>query len=294
MFWTRAAADEYKQGLAFRDAAVLCVTDEKDGIDMNQLLLDIQHVEISYNGSPVVYDFSLSMRPGEILGIVGESGSGKSTVIKAVMGMLGNNGAVTRGDIYYKGKNVLDITREETRRLCGPEMGMIFQNTKASLCPIRSIEEQLYESVLEHENISKEEIRERALGLFAQMRMPEGERILKSYPFELSGGMNQRVGIMMAMILKPTLLFADEPTSALDVTVQAQVVREMMKMRKLYGTGIAVVTHNIGLVNRMADNVAVMHRGRLVEYGPKEEVIYHPKEEYTRRLIAAVPRINRG
>lgn len=261
---------------------------------MKQLLLDIQHAEISYNGKPVVYDLSLNMKPGEILGIVGESGSGKSTIIKAAMGMLGNNGAVTRGDIYYKGKNVLDTTQKDIRNLCGPEMGMIFQNTGVSLCPIRSIEEQLYESVLEHESIDKKEIRERALKLFEQMRLPDGERILKSYPFELSGGMNQRVGIMMAMILKPDLLFADEPTSALDVTVQAQVVQEMMKMRELYGTGIAIVTHNIGVVNHMADNIAVMYQGKLVEYGPKDEVIYHPREEYTKKLIGAVLRINRG
>ncbi len=173
-------------------------------------------------------------------------------------------------------------------------MGMIFQNTGASLCPIRTIEDQLYESVLQHENIPRREIRERAMDLFDKMKLLNGERILKSYPFELSGGMNQRVGIMMAMILKPALLFADEPTSALDVTVQAQVVREMMKMRELFGTTIVIVTHNIGVVEYMADKVAVMYRGRLVEYGDTKEVIQHPKEEYTQKLVRAVLRIHRG
>jgi ABC-type dipeptide/oligopeptide/nickel transport system ATPase component len=176
----------------------------------------------------------------------------------------------------------------------GPEMGMIFQNTGASLCPIRTIEDQLYESVLEHENLSKKEIKDKAIELFDKMNLKDGERILKSYPFELSGGMNQRVGIMMGMILEPDLLFADEPTSALDVTVQAQVVKEMMKMRELYGTAIAIVTHNIGVVEYMADKVAVMYHGDLVEYGTVDEVIHHPKEDYTKKLISAVLRIDRG
>lgn len=261
---------------------------------MGQPLLDIQHVEISYAGTPVVHDVTLQMQPGEILGIVGESGSGKSTVVKAAMGLLGKNGAVTRGDIYYRGKNVLEAKGEELRKMRGPGMGMIFQNTGASLCPIRRIEEQLYESVLQHEKISRFEVRRRALELFEKMKLRDGERILKSYPFELSGGMNQRVGIMMAMIMNPDLLFADEPTSALDVTVQAQVVREMVKLRELFGTGIAIVTHNIGVVEYMADQIAVLYQGKLVEYGTKEEVLYHPQEPYTRQLIGAVLRMDRG
>lgn len=261
---------------------------------MTQPLLDVQYVDISYGGKPVVQDLSLQMEPGEILGIVGESGSGKSTVLKAAMGLLGNSGAVTRGDIYYKGQNVTDRRENELRKLRGPEMGMIFQNTEASMCPIRTIEDQLYESVLEHEKISRKEIRDRALELFETMRFADGERVLKSYPFELSGGMNQRVGIMMAMVLNPCLLFADEPTSALDVTVQAQVVKEMMKMRETYGTTIAIVTHNIGVVEYMADKVAVMYQGKLVEYGRKEDVIRHPQEPYTKKLISAVLRLDRG
>ncbi len=257
-------------------------------------LLDVQHVDVSYNGRAVVHDVSFQLEAGEILGIVGESGSGKSTVIRAAMGLLGNTGAVTRGDIYYKGQRVTAAGAEELRRMRGPAMGMIFQNTEASLCPIRSIGDQLFESVCQHEKASREEVRDRALELFDRMRLNDGERILNSYPFELSGGMNQRVGIMMAMVLRPALLFADEPTSALDVTVQAQVVREMMKMRDIYGTGIVVVTHNIGMAEYMADRIAVMYEGRLVEYGRTEDLIHHPKEAYTKRLIGSVLRIDRG
>lgn len=257
-------------------------------------LLDMQHVEISYDGRPVVQDVTLQMEPGEILGVVGESGSGKSTLIKAAMGLLGNSGAVTKGAVYYKGQDVIRASGEDLRKMRGPSMGMIFQNTEAALCPIRRVEDQLYESVTQHEKISREEVREHALELFDKMKLPDGERILNSYPFELSGGMNQRVGIMMAMILKPDLLFADEPTSALDVTVQAQVVREMMKMRELYGTAIVIVTHNIGVVGYMADKIAVMYQGKLVEYGKKEDVMDHPQDEYTKQLIGAVLHIKKG
>lgn len=261
---------------------------------MNQPLLEMQNVEISYNQKPVVYDLSCQLQQGEILGIVGESGSGKSTVIKGAMGLLGRNGVVTKGNILYKGTDILNITDRELRKMCGPQMGMVFQNTEAALCPVRTIEDQLYESVLQHESTTRQQVRERALDLFDKMNLSDGERILKSYPFELSGGMNQRVGIMLAMILKPDLLFADEPTSALDVTIQAQVIDEMLKMRELFGTAVVIVTHNIGVIEAIADQVAVMYQGRLMEYGIKNEVIDHPKSAYTRELLNAVLRIDRG
>ena len=244
---------------------------------MEQAVLQMNHVNIAYEQECVVKDFSIQVQPGEILGIVGESGGGKSTVIRAAMGLLENRGRVT-----------------ELRAIRGPEMGMIFQNTEQSLCPVRRIDEQLYESVQQHKKMEKEEIRERALQIFSQMRLENGERILRSYPFELSGGMNQRVGIMMAMVLEPSLLFADEPTSALDVLVQAQVVRELIELRETYGTAIVIVTHNIGVVRKMADHIAVMHDGRLVEYGEKEAVLEDPQAPYTKKLLASVLRLKRG
>ena len=262
-------------------------------MEMNQNLLEYRQVDIQYGDRKVVQDFSLQMKPGQILGIVGESGSGKSTVIRAAMGLLGDGGKVSGGEILYQGTEMTRISGEQLRQLRGPEMGMIFQNAGASLCPIRTIEEQLYEAVLQHEDVSKEEIRDRALRLFEQLRFTNGEQILKSYPFEFSGGMNQRVGIVLAMVLHPRLLLADEPTSALDVTVQAQVIKEMMKLRELYGTGIVIVTHNISVVNYMADNIAVMHQGKLVEYGTKEQVLKHPQEAYTKKLIGSVLRLKR-
>lgn len=261
-------------------------------------ILEYRNVDIHYGKKKVIENVSLAMKPGEILGIVGESGSGKSTLIRAAMGLLGEGGTVTQGQILYQGTNTtIDMTQihgEEMRRLRGAEIAMIFQNAGASLCPIRTIEEQLYEAVLEHESISKGEIRDRALELFEQLRFTNGEQILKSYPFEFSGGMNQRVGIVLAMVLRPRLLLADEPTSALDVTVQLQVLREMKKLRDMYGTSIVLVTHNIGVVNYLTDHVAVMHQGKLVEYGTKEDVLNHPQDAYTKKLIGSVLHLKRS
>ena len=261
-------------------------------------ILEYRNVDIHYGKKRVIEDVSLEMKPGEILGIVGESGSGKSTLLRAAMGLLGEGGEVMQGQILFQGANTtIDMTQvygEEMRRLRGAKIGMIFQNTGASLCPIRTIEEQLYEAVLEHESISKGEIRDRALELFEQLRFTNGEQILKSYPFEFSGGMNQRVGIVLAMVLRPRLLLADEPTSALDVTVQLQVLREMKKLRDMYGTSIVLVTHNIGVVNYLTDHVAVMHQGKLVEYGTKEDVLNHPQDAYTKKLIGSVLHLKRS
>ena len=256
-------------------------------------LLDIRHIDVCYNGIPAVEDVSLTVRPGEILGIVGESGSGKSTVIRAAMGLLGGNGMVTKGDIYYRGINIPDADQNTLRALRGAQMGMIFQNAGASMSPIRTIGDQMYESVRAHEKISREESDQRAVDLFTRIRLTDGERILESYPFELSGGMNQRAGIVMAMLLKPTLLFADEPTSALDVTVQAQVVEELLALREAFGTAIVIVSHNIAVIEKMADSIAVMRHGKLVEYGETKEVIRCPKEEYTKQLLGAVLRLQR-
>ena len=256
-------------------------------------ILEYRHVDIHYGKKRVIEDVSLEMKPGEILGIVGESGSGKSTLLRAAMGLLGEGGEVTQGQILFQGANatidMVQVHGEEMRRLRGAKIGMIFQNTGAALCPIRTIEEQLYEAVLEHESISKGEIRDRALELFEQLRFTNGAQLLKSYPFEFSGGMNQRVGIVLAMVLRPRLLLADEPTSALDVTTQAQIVRQMMELRDDYGTGIIIVTHNIGVAAYMADQLIVMHHGKVVDHGTREEVLNNPTSDYTRKLLEAVP-----
>lgn len=254
-------------------------------------LLDIRHVEISYNNKPVVSDINLTVQPKEILCIVGESGSGKTSLLKATMQLLSKDGAVTKGDIFFNGINLLDSKKSELRQIYGTQLGMIWQNSSAALCPIRNIGEQLWEYVREHRQYTKQDkqkVFQMALDLFEKVNLHDGKAILNSYPFELSGGMNQRVGIVFAMILQPKLLFADEPTSALDVTVQAQVLKELLKMRELFGTAIVMITHNINIAKYMADNIAVMHQGKIVEYGNKAQIINNPQTDYTKKLLGAV------
>ena len=257
-------------------------------------LLRYDHVDISYNGFLAVKDVSFTLEPGEILGIVGESGCGKSTLIKAAMGLLGSTGMVTRGDIWYKGKNLPDLPPKELRKRNGPELGMIFQSAGSSFCPIRTIEAQLYETMTEHEKTSKAEFLDRAMELLGKLGFEDGKRVLGSYPFELSGGMQQRVGIAAAMLLNPSVLLADEPTSALDVSVQKQVVEEMLLVRETFGTAILLVAHNIGVIGAMADKVLVMKNGEAVEYGDTRQVLGSPQAEYTRQLLSAVPRLRRA
>lgn len=220
---------------------------------MVEHLLRYDQVDISYRGELAVKQVSFAVDPGEILGIVGESGSGKSTLIKAAMGLLSQEGVVTRGDIWYRGKNITDLPGKDRRRLNGPELGYIFQNAGSSFCPIRTVGVQLYETMREHSRISKKEFQDRALELLAKLGFSDGMRILKSYPFELSGGMQQRAGIAAAMLLNPQVLLADEPTSALDVSVQKQVVEEMLMVRRSFGTAIVLVSHNLGVIEAMAD-----------------------------------------
>ena len=258
-----------------------------------ETLLRYEHVDIAYLGQPAVEDVSFSLSSGEILGIVGESGSGKSTLIKAAMGLLGSEGRVTRGSIRYKGRDLTALPQKELRKLCGPELGYIFQSAGSAFCPIRTVGAQLYEAMREHGKISKALFEERALEMLAKLGFEDGKRILTSYPFELSGGMQQRVGIAAAMLLSPGVLLADEPTSALDVTLQKQVVEEMRMVRDTFGTAIVLVAHNLGVIGAMADNVLVLKDGKTVEYGKTGDVLTNPQADYTRALLAAVPRLRR-
>lgn len=258
-----------------------------------EALLQYNHVDISYLGQPVIRDVSFSLHSGEILGIVGESGSGKSTLIKAAMGLLGSEGSITGGEICYRGRLLNRLPPREMRTLCGSELGCIFQNAGSSFCPIRTVGSQLFETMKEHEKISRKDFEVQALELLAKLGFDNGKRILESYPFELSGGMQQRVGIAAAMLLNPSVLFADEPTSALDVTIQKQVVEEMLMVRETFGTAIVLVTHNLGVIGAMTDRVLVLENGRCVECGSTRQVLSQPRADYTKALLAAVPRLRR-
>lgn len=254
-------------------------------------MLDVQNMSVTYgnNETPTVENVSLHMEQGEIISIVGESGSGKSTVIRSILGCLPGKGRVSQGDILYEGESLLKKTEEEWRQLRGTEMSMIFQDSGAMINPVRRIGSQYVEYIRAHEAISRKAAFQKGVEMLERMRLPQGENIMKSYPFQLSGGMCQRVGIAMAMTFQPKLLLADEPTSALDVTIQAQIVRQMMELRDTYHTGIIIVTHNIGVAAYMADKILVMKDGRVVDAGDREQILHHPSCAYTKNLLAAVP-----
>ena len=257
-------------------------------------LLVYRSVEISYNGIPAVRDINFTLKSGEILGIVGESGSGKSSLIRGALGILGQGGLVTQGEILYRDRNLPDLTEKELRKIRGAQIGMIFQDAGASLCPIRTIGAQICESLAAHGKISRPAAREKALALFEKLRFPDGARIWDSYPFALSGGQCQRAAIAAAMLPSPAVLLCDEPTSALDVLVQKQVVEELLRLRELFGTAMILVTHDIGVARAMADTVLVLKDGRIVEMGPAVQVLNAPRTDYTRRLLDAAPKLRRA
>lgn len=255
-------------------------------------ILNIENCTINYQGQKAaVSDVSLSVGEREIVSIVGESGSGKTTLIRAILGILPPGGIVAGGKILFQGRNLLELDERSQQKIRGTEIAMIFQDVGASMDPIRIVDSQYRESILVHRKMPKEKCRALETDMLKKMHLTDPERVLGSYPFELSGGMKQRVGIAMSMTAQPKLLLADEPTSALDVTIQAEVVREMKKLREQYQAAIILVTHNMGVASYISDKIGVMCRGELVEFGKRDDVIFHPQHEYTRNLLAAVPRL---
>lgn len=253
-------------------------------------MLEIKDLAVQYgNQAPTIEHFNLSMKKGEIISVVGESGSGKTTVIRAVLGALSGAGRVTSGDILYHGESLLKNSKSDWRKIRGSKMSMIFQDCGGTLNPIRKIGSQYVEYIRTHQSMTKKEAWDKAVSMLTKMRLPDAENIMNSYPYQLSGGMRQRVGIAIAMTFNPELLLADEPTSALDVTTQAQIVRQMMELRDDFGTGIIIVTHNIGVAAYMADQLIVMHHGKVVDHGTREEVLNNPTSDYTKKLLEAVP-----
>lgn len=256
-------------------------------------LLDIQHLWVQYPcGKAVLQDVSLRLQAGEILCVIGESGSGKSTLLQAILRLPGKV-EITRGEILFAGQDLCALQGEALRNIRGKGIGMVFQEPGASLNPIRKIGTQFYEALRAHGPISRRQADEKARILLSCLDLGDPERILRSCPVQLSGGMNQRVAIALAMALEPAVLLADEPTSALDVTVQVQIVAELQKLRDQFGTSILVVTHNMSVVAKLADTVAVMAGGHIVEYGARDTMLGSPTHPYTRSLLAAVPRLGR-
>lgn len=238
---------------------------------------------------------SYRVEPGKTLGIVGESGSGKSVSAMSILKLLDGNGYIDSGTITFKGRNLAECTINDMYQIRGNEISVIFQEPMTSLNPVYTIEKQLNEAYLTHQKITKKEASEKSLEMLKAVKIPNPESVMKQFPHQLSGGMRQRVMIAMALACEPSLLIADEPTTALDVTIQAQILKLMNELKKEKGTSILFITHDLGVINQMADEVAVMYCGQVVEMCKartifaKETTCSHP---YTEGLMTSIPRLD--
>lgn len=255
------------------------------------MLIEVADLSVSYGDLEVVRKVNFSLDKGEVLAIVGESGSGKTTVIRAILGCLPHEGRVSSGRILFEGQDVLAYTPDQWCCFCGKKATMIFQDSGSMLDSIQRIGSQFVEYICEHSLMTKQEAGKAAEAMLKKMNLPNPENIMKSYPFELSGGMRQRVGVAMAMFFEPSLLLADEPTSSLDVTTQAQAVTEMLEICRREKTAIIIVTHNIGVAAYMSDQLIVMREGKIVEAGKTDKIIAQPQSPYTQELLDAVPQV---
>ena len=242
-----------------------------------------------------VNDVTYSLDAGKTLGIVGESGSGKSVSAMSIIKLLDGNGYIESGEITFDGKDIRNCTEKEMYHIRGNEISVIFQEPMTSLNPVFTVERQIGEVLRIHQNMNKKQAAAKAVELLADVKIPNPERVAKQYPFQLSGGMRQRVMIAMALACKPKLLIADEPTTALDVTIQAQILNLMNELKEEHGTSILFVTHDLGVINQMADDVAVMYCGQVVELA-STEMIFSPESKYshpyTEGLMVSIPRLD--
>lgn len=263
---------------------------EKNQIEKN---LIVDRLTVTYGEKLAVDGVSFSLSPGKIYVIVGESGSGKSTLLRTIGGLLTKEGKIVSGDIWMGEQNLIQLSEKEWCEVHGNKMGYIFQNPEQSLSPLAKIGKQFVECQNMHAKTagkkSKKEILEDAEELLKELRFENPQRVLKSYPFELSGGMCQRVAIALAIMNQPSLLLADEPTSALDVASQDMTIEMLLALRKKTDLSILLVTHNMEVARRLADEIGVMYQGRIIESGLPEEIWNDPKEDYTKKLIAAIP-----
>ncbi|ASJ73053.1 ABC transporter ATP-binding protein [Granulosicoccus antarcticus] len=260
----------------------------------NSEVLTIRDLRVSFTTNDGVIEavkgVDVSIRPGECLGVVGESGSGKSQTFLAAMGLLASNARVS-GEVRFAGQNLLQLSVRELNRIRGSRISMIFQDPLTALTPHLRIGEQMREVLQTHQSLSNREAHKECLRWLENVRMPEAAQRLRQYPHELSGGMRQRVMIAMAMLCEPDLLIADEPTTALDVTIQAEILDLMDELRRDHDTAVVLITHDMGVVARMCDQIQVMRDGEYVEQGSCEDVFYRPQDDYTKMLLEAVPRI---
>lgn len=256
-------------------------------------ILDVKDLRTSFfthvGEVKAVRGVSFSLAKGEALGIVGESGSGKSVTMMSIMKLLQENGKVVGGEVNFDGKNIKDMPEKEMEKIRGNDIGMIFQDPMTSLNPVFTVGQQLTEPLIKHRKISKKEAEKLAVDMLNLVGIPSPEQRMKQYPHEFSGGMRQRVMIAMALICDPKFLIADEPTTALDVTIQAQILELMKKLKNELGTAIILITHDLGVVADVCDRINVMYGGTIVEAGDVRDIFYRARHPYTWGLLGSVP-----
>ena len=264
---------------------------------LNSPVLDINGLSVQFSTPEgevnAVSDVSLSVERGECLGIVGESGSGKSQTFMAALGLLAKNGS-TQGKVSLNGADILGASEQELTAIRGNNIAMIFQDPMTSLTPHMRVGRQLAEVLQRHRGFSSTEARDHAIAMLRRVQISEPERRLKMYPHELSGGLRQRVMIAMALLCGPDVVIADEPTTALDVTIQAQILDLIREVKETLDTAIVLITHDLGVVAGLADRVAVMYAGRIVEQGDVRDIFYYPNHPYTRGLLSCTPRLDQA
>lgn len=259
--------------------------------------LDVRHLSTSFYTRagvlPAVRDVSLRLQPGRILGLVGESGSGKSVTGFSILGLVDAPGRISGGEVLFQGRDLTRLTPAQLRKLQGNRIAMIFQDPMMTLNPVLRIDTQMIEAVRAHQSVSRREARAHASRTLASMGIPSPEERLDAYPHQLSGGMRQRVAIAIALLHAPDLIIADEPTTALDVTIQAQILSEVQKLVRQQNTSLIWITHDLSVVAGLADDVAVMYAGRIVEQGRVDDVLDRPLHPYTQGLIDSLPSRNK-
>ena len=263
----------------------------------NKELLEVKDLGITFftdrGALPAVQEVNFKVHQGETLGVVGESGCGKSMTALSLMQLIPSPpGKITSGEIIYKGENLLGKSKSQIQDIRGKEISMIFQEPMTSLNPVVTVGKQIMEAILTHENISKEDAKARALEMIKLVGIPMPEKVFASCPHQLSGGMRQRIMIAMALSCKPSLLICDEPTTALDVTIQAQILKLINKMKYEMNSSVLLITHDMGVISEMADNVIVMYAGKIVEYTNVEDLFKNPLHPYTVGLMNSIPDID--
>ena len=263
---------------------------------MSEVLLSVQDLHTAFKTDAgevqAVNGVSYDLEAGQILGIVGESGSGKSVSAYSIMQILAENGNIKSGRILYKGQDITQWNEDQMKSFRGKCCSIIFQDPMTSLNPVFTVGSQIKEAIKLHTDKTGKQIEERALEMLEMVGINEPSKRLKQYPFELSGGMRQRIMIAMALACEPDILIADEPTTALDVTIQAQILEEIQRLQKQMGMGVILVTHDLGVIADMCDDIVVMYGGRICERGTADEIFYNPCHEYTKGLLRSIPNFN--